>query len=46
MLIFAHRDTSGVEIIPTLDEVLELIAGKCTINIELKAMMLLDIWTV
>jgi glycerophosphoryl diester phosphodiesterase len=30
-------DAGGGEVIPTLDEVLKLVAGKCTINIELKA---------
>ncbi len=30
-------DAGDGEVIPTLDEVLKLIAGKCTINIELKA---------
>ena len=30
-------DAGAGEVIPTLDEVLKLIAGKCTINIELKA---------
>jgi glycerophosphoryl diester phosphodiesterase len=30
-------DAGGGEVIPTLDEVLNLVAGKCTINIELKA---------